>query len=198
MQILERPKTASGAAPKKNRRKPFLPQLCVFLIIAGIIWPVAALGASGFLIVCGVCGVGIACKTAMHMNFGQWSISQRAKRVLTALWLVVTIGLSISFIVSGAIYAMGGPIGAYLAGIESKRSVFATLLFILWLIGAFPARRAGIIHILLWTAAVFETARLLAFGLHPTGLSYTIWAATLAAAFSCRLFVNRPEPRRPE
>jgi hypothetical protein len=76
---------------------------------------------------------------------------------------------------------MGGPIGARLAGVEAKRTVLAIVIFIFWLTGASSARKAGIIHIFLWTAAVFETARLLVLGLHPILISYIIWAATLVS-----------------
>ncbi|MEN6521838.1 MAG: hypothetical protein ABFD46_11900 [Armatimonadota bacterium] len=182
MQITESPKAESrNISPKKRIRKFPWPQLCIFLItVVVLVRFVMALKASGFLVVCGLCGLAFAVKTALHMEPGLRSFPQRTRKSLVWLWLAITSGLCLSFIFSGVSHAMSGPIGAHLAVVEAKRTVLAAALFIFWLIGASPVRRAGIIRIILWTIAVFETARLLALGLHPNILSYIIWIATLA------------------
>ncbi|MEN6371287.1 MAG: hypothetical protein ABFD64_04660 [Armatimonadota bacterium] len=195
MQITESPKAESrNISPKKRIRKFPWPQFWIFLIaVVVLVRLVTSLKASGFLIACGLCGLAFAVKTALHMDPGLKSFPQKTRKAIIWLWLAITASLCISFIFSGVSCASAGQMGARLAGVEAKRTVLAAVLFIFWLVGVSPVRRGGIVHILLWTIAVLEAARLLAFGLHPSVLSYIIWGAALVSV----ILRNRHfEPRK--
>lgn len=132
-------------------------------------------GPSALLIAVGI--VGIAATAVLTPPI--WRLSQYMSapggRLVPAVWLLATLGLSASFIGSGIAHGVR-------VGSEARGTVEAIALAAVWYALTRLVPRAGAAFRAAATLALCEVGRLLAFGIRPGITSFLLWIICLAVA----------------
>lgn len=193
MQTLEKPGGAPPDMVRRTRRRGSRLKAAAAGLVG--VAAIAAFHAAGALVVIGACGVGSALWLRPRVRRSLETSQPRYAPLLFFAWLGVTLALGTSFAVSGAAHAFSGAMGAEVAAVELKRTALAAALFGVWWAGARAAGRKRVGFIILFTAAILEAGRLLAFGLRPGPMSHAIWLATALGALASRTWRSQSRGR---
>ena len=99
------------------------------------------LETKGILLAIGLVGGALSLRLAPSVRIRMRSAHPRSGLVLYLAWLVLALGLSASFVVSGVVCTWAGHHGTHRAVIELRSTLIAAALYILTLAAVLAARR---------------------------------------------------------
>ena len=172
MQVIDRNRILPRNGLVRERRRRVWPAMLLVIAILAAISSV--FGASAALMAVGIIGAILSIAVIPSVKRVLWAISPSAWQFVFIAWLVITLGLCLSFAISA--------MSTHRAVSEARATVMALGLSAAWFMVT-RIKRAGGAYKFAVMLALAEVGRLIAIGMTPQPVSFLIWIAAAVAAW---------------